>query len=79
MPADTPVRVGVRAYDGATYVIAVNSWIAPAKVRISVPGLRASSVRVLGEKTALPVRNGTIVDSLRGLHVKIYVAEPPGL
>ena len=78
-PADTPVRVGVRTANGATYVIAVNSWTAPAKVRIAVPGLTAGSVRLWGAKTLLPVRNGTIVDSFRGLRVKIYVAAPAGL
>ncbi|HET7743846.1 MAG TPA: hypothetical protein VFK76_03825 [Gaiellaceae bacterium] len=78
-PAGSPVRVGVRTANGATYVIAVNSWTTPAKVRIAVPGLTAGSVRVWGAKTVLPVRNGAIVDSFRGLRVKIYVAAPPGL
>jgi hypothetical protein len=78
-PADTPVRVGVRRSNGATYVIAVNSWTAPAKVRIAVPGLTAGSVRLWGTKTVLPVRNGAIVDSFRGLRAKVYVAAPPGL
>ena len=78
-PADTPVRVGARTANGATYVIAVNSWTAPATVRIAVPGLTARSVRVWGTKTVLPVRNGAIVDSFRGLRVKVYVAAPPGL
>jgi hypothetical protein len=78
-PAGSPVRVGVRVANGATYVIAVNSWTAPAKVRIAVPGLTVGSVRVWGTKAVLPVRNGTIVDSFRGLRVKIYVVAPPGL
>ena len=60
-------------------MIAVNSWIEPVRASIRVPGLRASTVRVLGDKTVLPVRDGTIVDSFRGLRVKIYVAAPPGL
>jgi hypothetical protein len=78
-PSSSPIRAGVRTYDGATYVIAVNSWIEPVRASIRVPGLRASTVRVLGDKTVLPVRDGTIVDSFRGLRVKIYVAAPPGL
>jgi hypothetical protein len=77
-PADTPVRAGVRRSNGATYVIAVNSWIEPAKVRISVPGLRATTVRVFGEKRTLSVRNGTIVDSFRGLKARVFIAAPPG-
>ncbi|MDH4103700.1 MAG: hypothetical protein OEV29_10000 [Thermoleophilia bacterium] len=78
-PSDSPVRAGVRRSNGATYVIAVNSWINPANVRISVPGLKATSLRVFGEKRTLRVRNGAIVDSLRGLRVRIYVADPPGV
>jgi hypothetical protein len=77
-PANTPVRVGVRTYNGATYVIAVNSWIEPTTARIEVPGLRAATVHVLGENAVLKVRGGVIADSFRGLRVKIYVAPPPG-
>ena len=76
-PAGSPVRAGVRRSNGATYVIAVNSWIVPVKVRIRVPGLTGGAVRVFGEKRVLPVRNGVVVDSLRGLRVRIYVAAPP--
>lgn len=76
-PAGSPVRAGVRRSNGATYVIAVNSWIDPVKARIRVPGLTARSVRVFGENRTVPVRNGTIVDSFRGLRVRIYVAPPP--
>ena len=57
-PADTLVRAGVRRSNGATYVIAVNSWTKPATVRIRVPGLTAGSVRVFGEKRTLRVRRG---------------------
>jgi len=77
-PSDSPVRAGVRRSNGATYVIAVNSWIERATARISVPGLSADAVRVVGEKRVLRVRDGTIVDSFRGLRVRIYVAPPPG-
>ena len=57
----------------------MNSWTAPAKVRIAVPGLTARSVRVWGTKIVLPVQNGAIVDSFRGLRVKVYVAAPAGV
>lgn len=75
-PAGSPVRAGVRRVNGATYVIAVNSWIDPVTVRIHVPGLTARSVQVFDEKRTLPVRNGTIVDSFRGLRARVYVAAP---
>ena len=76
-PAGSPVRAGVRRSNGATYVIAVNSWIDPVRAQFHVPGLTAGSVRVLGEPRTLRVRNGTIIDSFRGLRVRIYVASPP--
>jgi hypothetical protein len=75
-PVDTPVRAGVRRANGATYVIAVNSWTKPATARIRVPGLTAGSVRVFGESRALKVKDGTFVDSFRGLRARIYVATP---
>jgi hypothetical protein len=75
-PSDTLVRAGVKRWNGATYVIAVNSWTKPQKVRIRVSGLTAGSVRVFGEKRTLKVRNGAFVDSLRGLRARIYVAAP---
>lgn len=76
-PEDAPVRAGARRSNGATYVIAVNSWTKPAKVRIRVPGLKAASVRVFGGKRVLKVKDGALVDSLRGLRARIYVAAPP--
>ncbi len=76
-PEDAPVRAGARRSNGATYVIAVNSWTKPAKVRIRVPGLKAASVRVFGGKRVLKVKDGAFVDSLRGLRARIYVAAPP--
>lgn len=77
-PADGPVRAGVRRHNGATYVIAVNSWIERASATIRVPGLSAGTLRVLGEQRAVRVRNGAFTDSFRGLKVRIYVAPPPG-
>jgi hypothetical protein len=76
-PSDTLVRAGVKRSNGATYVIAVNSWTKPTTVRISVPGLKAASVRVFGDKRVIQVKDGAFVDSLRGLRARIYVAAPP--
>jgi len=77
-PAASPVRAGVRRHNGATYVLAVNSWIERARATIRVPGLTASALRVLGERRAVRVRGGAFTDSFRGLKVRIYVAPPPG-
>jgi hypothetical protein len=76
-PDGSPVRAGVRRANGATYVIAVNSWIDPVRARITVPGLSARTVRVYGENRTVQVRNETIADSFRGLHARVYVAAPP--
>lgn len=76
-PAGSPVRAGVRRSNGATYVIAVNSWLDAVKVRVRVPGLTVGSVRVFGEGRTVRVKKGVIVDAFRGLRVHIYVAAPP--
>jgi hypothetical protein len=75
-PADSPVRAGARISNGATYVIAVNSWTTPATARIRVPGLESGSVRVFGEMRTLKVKDGSFVDSFRGLRARVYVAAP---
>jgi hypothetical protein len=75
-PADALVRAGVKRSNGATYVIAVNSWTKPQKMRITVPGLKATSLKVFGAKRTLKVKDGAFVDSLRGLRARIYVAPP---
>jgi hypothetical protein len=77
-PADSPIRAGVRRLNGATYVIAVNSWLDAATAKIRVPGLATGAVRVWGENRTVPVRDGVLRDSIRGLRARIYVAPPPG-
>jgi hypothetical protein len=77
-PADSPIRAGVRRLNGATYVIAVNSWLDAATAKIRVPGVETGAVRVWGENRTVPVRDGVLRDSIRGLRVRIYVAPPPG-
>jgi len=74
----SPVKAGARRHNGAVYVIAANASFSRLTARIAVPGLRASRVRVFGEGRTLPVVNGTIRDSFRGLAARVYVAPPPG-
>jgi hypothetical protein len=74
----SPVKAGARSYNGATYVIAANASFARVTARIAVPGMRAPRVRVLGEGRTVPVVNGTITDSFRGLAARIYIAPPAG-
>ncbi len=74
----SPVKAGARRYNGATYVIAANASFSRVAARIRVPGLRASRVRVFGEGRTVPVVDGAIEDSFRGLAARVYVAPPVG-
>jgi hypothetical protein len=76
MPSESPVRAGARRLNGATYVIAVNSWTDRATARLRVDGLREGPLAVLGEGRTVQVRDGVLVDSFRGLGVHAYVAPP---
>jgi hypothetical protein len=72
------LKVGARSYHGATYVIAVNSSSRlRMRAAITVPGLKASSVRVFGEGKTLLVRGGVIRDVLAPLQARVYIAPPP--
>jgi hypothetical protein len=74
----SPVRVGVRRYNGATYVIAVNSSTSPAATSFSVPGLGGRKLRLFGEDRTLTPYGDLVMDKLPGLGVAIYVASPAG-
>jgi hypothetical protein len=74
----SPIRVGVRKHNGATYVIAVNTSTQPAQGRIMVPGLGERPVQVFGEGRSVTTQLSQIVDGFDGLGVHIYVAPPAG-
>jgi len=71
-----PVKAGARRYNGATYVIAVNSSFRTVSAGVEVPGLRAPVARVFGESRSVRVRRGTISDRFPPLAVRIYVVPP---
>jgi hypothetical protein len=75
---ESPVRVGARRYNGATYVIAVNTSTAPAATSFSVPGLGGRKLRVFGEERTLTPYGDLVVDKLPGLGAVVYVASPAG-
>lgn len=75
-PAGSPVRAGARRLNGATYVIAVNSWTDRVTAWIRVDGLRDGPLSVLGERRTVQARGGALADSFRGLGVHVYVASP---
>ncbi len=74
----SPIRVGLRRHNGATYVIAVNSSTKPVTGRIAVPGLPDRTLTVFGEGRTVQSQLGQIVDSFAGLDVHVYIAPPPG-
>jgi hypothetical protein len=75
---DRPVRVGVRKYNGATYVIAVNTSTSPTTASFTVPGLSGKKLQVFGEDRSVRTLGALVVDKLPGLGVTIYIAPPAG-
>ncbi len=72
----SPIRVGVRRHNGATYVIAVNPTFARASAKITVLGLGTTSLRRYGDGRWVTARKGVLREYFRGLEVKIFVAPP---
>jgi hypothetical protein len=75
---DSPVRVAVRRYNGATYVIAANSSTSEAKVAFSVPGLGGRPLRVFRDGRMVKSFGDVVSDKLPGLGVAVYVVPPAG-
>jgi hypothetical protein len=76
--AETPVRVAARRYNGATYVIAVNTSTAPVSTSFGVPGLGGKKLRVFRDGRVVSPIGDLVVDKLPGLGVAVYVVPPPG-
>jgi hypothetical protein len=75
---ESPVRVAARRYNGATYVVAVNTSTAPASASFSVPGLNGRVLRVFREGRTVKPLGDLVTDKLPGLGVAVYVAPPAG-
>ena len=74
----SPVRVSARKYNGALYIIAVNTSTSPATASFSVPALAGRKLRVFADgRTVTPMGN-LVVDKLPALGVAVYVAPPGG-
>lgn len=73
-----PVRVGARKYNGATYIVAVNTSTSDAGVSFSVPGLGGRSLRVFRDGRIVKPLGDLVADKLPGLGVAVYVVPPPG-
>jgi hypothetical protein len=76
--AQNPVRIGVRKYNGALYVIAANSSTSPATASFTVPGLSGRKLRVFGDSRVVTPLGNLVVDKLPGLGTTVYIASPAG-
>jgi len=76
--ANGPVRIGARRYNGATYVVAVNTSTSEATASFTVPGLGGRTLRVFREGRVVKPMGDVVVDKLPGLGVAVYVAAPAG-
>jgi len=76
--ADGPVRIAAHRYNGALYVVAVNSSTAPANASFAVPGLASRKLRVFREGRTVSPMGDLVTDKLPGLGVSVYVVPPPG-
>jgi hypothetical protein len=75
---ESPVRVGARRYNGATYVVAVNTSTAQASVTFSIPGLGGRALRVFRDGRTVKPLGDLVTDRLPGLGVAVYITSPPG-
>lgn len=73
-----PVRVGVRKYNGALYIIAANTSTSPASASFTVPGLAGRKLRVFGDGRVVTPLGNLVVDKLPGLGTTVYIASPAG-
>jgi len=73
-----PVRVGVRKYNGALYVMAVNTSTEPVTASFAVPGLAARKLRVFADGRLVTPMGNLVVDKFPPLGVNVYVVPPAG-
>ena len=76
--SDSPlVRVSARSYDGALYVIAVNTSTTTVQARITVPGVAGRSATVLGGGGPAVASDDTgFSDTFGPLAARVYVIPP---
>ena len=75
---ESPVRVAARRYNGATYVVAVNTSTSPTTAAFSLPGLGGRSLRVFRDGRLVKPLGDLVADKLPGLGVAVYVLPPGG-
>lgn len=75
---ENPVRIGARRYNGATYVIAVNTSTSPATASFTLPGVAGRSLKVFRDGRLVKPLGDLVTDKLGPLGVAVYVVPPPG-
>ena len=75
---ENPVRIGARSYNGATYVIAVNTSTSEATASFSLFGLGGRKLRVFRDGRIVKPLGDLVTDKLPGLGVAVYVVPPGG-
>ena len=75
---ESPVRVAARRYNGATYVVAVNTSVEPATASFTVFGLGGRRLRVFRDGRIVTPLGDLVTDKLPGLGVAVYVVPPAG-
>jgi hypothetical protein len=75
---EKPVRVGVRKYNGALYIVAVNTSTSPTTATFTVPGLAGRKLQVFADGRVVRPLGNLVVDKLPGLGTAVYVAPPAG-
>ena len=75
---ESPVRVTARRYNGATYVVAVNTSTSPTTAAFTLPGLGGRSLHVFRDGRVVKPFGDLVSDKLPGLGVAVYVVPPAG-
>jgi hypothetical protein len=75
---ESPVRIGARRYNGATYVVAVNTSTSPTTAAFTLPGLGGRTLRVFRDGRTVKPLGDLVTDKLPGLGVAVYVVPPGG-
>jgi hypothetical protein len=75
---ESPVRIGARRYNGATYVIAANTSTTEATAAFTLPGLGGRPLRVFRDGRVVKSFGDLVSDKLPGLGVAVYVVPPAG-
>jgi hypothetical protein len=72
------VRVSARTFNGATYVIAVNTTSTSLQAKISVDGIAGRSPVVVGGGQVVGADDTGFADNFGPLAARVYILPPPG-